>query len=320
MKNSADLLNEKIVAMQSPIVVGLDPVLDEIPMCYKQGLAESKNKFETIADILFSFNKDIIDIIYKYVPAIKPQMAFYEMYGSSGIIAVEKTVEYAKSKGMVIIEDGKRNDIGNTAEAYAKAYLGYVDVGNGEKSKSFDVDFLTVSPYLGSDSTEPFIKQCIENNKGVFVLVKTSNPSSAEIQDIVGPDGTTICESVAQYVAQQAERTLGEGGYSSVGAVVGATFPEEAEKLREIMPKSIFLVPGYGAQGGTAKDIVNCFNNDGLGAIINSSRGIIFSYKKKYSKEECTKEQYMECVEESVKKMQQDIFSALKDAEKLPRI
>lgn len=311
MKNLADVLNEKILKMKSPIVVGLDPVLKEIPNCYQEKYSEEKDRFKAIGDILFDFNKDIIDAICDMVPAVKPQIAFYEMYGSQGLLAFERTVKYAKSKGLVVIGDGKRNDIGNTATAYAKGHLGKVDVGNSKEEESINVDFLTVSPYLGADTLDPFVKECIQSNKGIFILVKTSNPLSGYIQDIANEDGIKVYEMIAKYVAEQAEKLVGEGGYSPIGAVVGATYPEQAVELRKIMPKSIFLVPGYGAQGATAKDICNCFNKDGLGAIVNSSRGIIFAYKNKYTKEECTKEQHIKTVKEATESMRISIIEVL---------
>lgn len=243
MKNIVDRLNEKIIELGSPIVVGLDPVLSEIPECYKANLEKSENKFQEISNIIVNFNKDIIDSIKDLVPAVKPQMAFYEMYGEYGIKAFNETVKYAKSKGLFVIEDAKRNDIGNTAKAYATGHLGKVDIGNGNFAESFGVDFLTVSPYLGLDSIIPFIEECKKNDKGIFVLVKTSNPSSADIQDKQDSNGKTIYESVASFVKKEADSLAGETGYSPIGAVVGATFPEEALNLRKIMSNSIFLVP-----------------------------------------------------------------------------
>lgn len=312
MKNIVDRLNEKIIELGSPIVVGLDPVLSEIPECYKANLEKSENKFQEISNIIVNFNKDIIDSIKDLVPAVKPQMAFYEMYGEYGIKAFNETVKYAKSKGLFVIEDAKRNDIGNTAKAYATGHLGKVDIGNGNFAESFGVDFLTVSPYLGLDSIIPFIEECKKNDKGIFVLVKTSNPSSADIQDKQDSNGKTIYESVASFVKKEADSFVGETGYSPIGAVVGATFPEEALNLRKIMSNSIFLVPGYGAQGGTAKDVMNCFNEDGLGALINSSRGIIYAYKKQFESDVCSTEEYKKYTREATIKMRDDIISNLK--------
>ncbi|MDR0978577.1 MAG: orotidine-5'-phosphate decarboxylase [Lachnospiraceae bacterium] len=311
MANVVDVLNKKIKETKAPIVVGLDPVLGEIPDCYKEKYSNMENKFEAIANILFDFNKDIIDVACKLVPAVKPQIAFYEMYGSWGMIAFEKTVKYAKEKGLIVIGDAKRNDIGNTAAAYAKAFLGKVDVGSGVEVPSYDVDFLTVSPYLGSDSLDPFISECEKNGKGVFILVKTSNPKSGDIQDKVDENGNKIYENIATYIEKESEKFETETGYSPIGAVVGATYPEQSIGLRKIMKKNIFLVPGYGAQGASASDICGNFNEDGLGAIVNSSRGIIFAYKKVCDKAVCTKEQYMESVEKAIDSMKTEILNAL---------
>ena len=203
MKTIVDRLNEKIIEMESTVVVGLDPVLSEIPQCYKKNLKKADNKFKEISNILIEFNKDIIDSVYNEVAVVKPQMAFYEMYGEEGIVAFKETINYAKSKGLFVIEDAKRNDIGNTAKAYAKGHLGKVDVGDGQELESFNVDFLTVSPYLGLDSIEPFIEECKKNDKGIFVLVKTSNPSSADIQDKIDSEGKTIFQNVANYMKKR---------------------------------------------------------------------------------------------------------------------
>lgn len=316
MKNITDRLNKKIIEMKSPIVVGLDPVLSEIPKCYKSKLENSKIRFEEISNILIEFNKDIIDSIYDIVPVVKPEMAFYEQYAEFGIIAFKETVKYAKERGLFVIEDAKRNDIGNTAKAYAKGHLGKVDLGNGLQGESFGVDFLTVSPYFGLDSIMPFIEECKNNDKGIFVLVKTSNPSSADIQDKIDDEGKKIFENVAEFVKKQADNLIGETGYSPIGAVVGATFPSEALKLREIMNNNIFLVPGYGAQGATAKDVVNCFNPDGLGALISASRSIIYAYKKELDPDICSREEYKECVRNATLRMKDDILLSLEEEKK----
>lgn len=310
--NIVDKLIENIIKTKNPTVVGLDPDLCKIPKCYRETEKKSDNPFEEIADVFFSYNKDIIDTVAAFVPAVKPQIAFYEKYGSFGMLAFEKTVRYAKSKNLVVVEDGKRNDIGNTALAYAQGHLGTVEVLDGARIPSLDVDFLTVSPFLGSESVAPFIDTCVSNNKGIFVLVKTSNSSSGEIQDVVKEDGLTISQSLANYVSRHAETFCGDRGYSSIGAVVGATYPEEAEVLRKLMPKSYFLVPGYGAQGGSAEDIVPCFNEDGLGAIVNSSRGILYTHMSDSERDICSKEEYLERVRAATQQMQKNIYSALK--------
>lgn len=309
--NSADRLIERIIKTANPSVIGLDPVITEIPDCYKLG-REAKDDFVAEAELIFEFNRDIIETVYKYVPAVKPQSAFYEKYGSAGIKALEKTAAYAKSKNLIVIEDAKRNDIGNTANAYAEAHLGKVCLINGETVPSIQSDFLTVTPFLGSDGVEPFIKACELHKKGVFVLVRTSNKSAFEIQDALTDKGITVSEALAEYVSAVSERCVGKSGYSSVGAVVGATYPEQARALRKIMPKSIFLVPGYGAQGGSAKDVLPCFNEDGLGAIVNSSRGILYSHTSVNERKTVTKEEYLKKVKNAVLTMKGEIYGALK--------
>ena len=309
--NTVDRLIENTLKTKNPSVVGLDPDITKIPSCYKTGI-QSQNPLEAVAEVIFSFNCDIIDTVYDLVPAVKLQMAFYEKYGSHGVGAFEKTVGYAKSKGLVVIEDAKRNDIGNTAKAYADGHLGTVELLDGTRTPTFDADFLTVTPFLGSESLNPFIDACKKHGKGIFILVKTSNISSGEIQDVMTADGSTVSESIAKYVAEQAETFVGRHGYSSVGAVIGATYPEEALILRRIMPKSYFLVPGYGAQGGDAADIVPCFNNDGLGAIVNSSRGILYTHMSDEERTHCRREEYLANVRKVALKMREDIYSILK--------
>jgi len=309
--NTVDRLIENTLKTKNPSVVGLDPDITKIPSCYKTGI-QSQNPLEAVAKVIFSFNRDIIDTVYDLVPAVKLQMAFYEKYGSHGVGAFEKTVGYAKSRGLVVIEDAKRNDIGNTARAYADGHLGTVELLDGTRTPTFDADFLTVTPFLGSESLNPFIDACKKHGKGIFILVKTSNISSGEIQDVMTADGSTVSESIAKYVAAQAETFVGRHGYSSVGAVIGATYPEEALILRRIMPKSYFLVPGYGAQGGDAADIVPCFNNDGLGAIVNSSRGILYIHMSDEERTLCCREEYLANVRKATLKMREDIYSILK--------
>ncbi len=279
MENFADRLLDAIEKKQNPSVVGLDPRLGQIPSFIKEEqIGKFGKTFEAAAASILAFNKKLIDSIKDIAPAVKPQMAFYENYGSAGVDAFQKTVEYARQNGLIVIEDAKRSDIGSTAEAYAKGHLGRVELF-GEEVPNHDVDCITVNAFLGSDGVKPFIEAVKKYGKGIFVLAKTSNPSSGEIQDLkVGEK--TIYEAMAELVNKWGEGTEGSRGYSPVGAVVGATYPEQAVTLRKIMPKSIFLVPGYGAQGGGAADTVPCFNKDGFGAIVNSSRGIIFAYQK----------------------------------------
>ena len=309
--NTVDRLIENTVKTKNPSVIGLDPDIRKIPTCYQTDI-QSGNPFEAVADVIFAFNRDIIDTVCDLVPAVKPQMAFYEKYGSYGIAAFEKTVIYAKSKGLVVIEDAKRNDIGNTAAAYAEGHLGTVALLNDVCVPSYDVDFLTVTPFLGSESLAPFIDVCKKQEKGIFVLVKTSNVSSGEIQDVMTANGTTVSQSIAKYVSQQAEAYVGKYGYSSIGAVVGATYPEEAHSLRKLMQRSYFLVPGYGAQGGSAEDIVPCFNEDGLGAVVNSSRGILYTHMSEEERKRCSREEYLGRVRGAALKMREDIYDILK--------
>ena len=310
--NVVDKLIENTIRTKNPSVVGLDPDIGKIPACYKVN-AESSHPFEAVANVIYEFNRDVIDTVADLVPAVKPQMAFYEKYGSYGVAAFEKTVAYAKSKGLVVVEDAKRNDIGNTAGAYADGHLGCAELLDGSRIPSIDADFLTVTPFLGSESLRPFVDVCERHGKGIFVLVKTSNTSSGEIQDVVTSEGMTISQSIAKYVSEQAETFMGEHGYSSIGAVVGATYPEEAVTLRRLMPKSYFLVPGYGAQGGGARDILPCFNEDGLGAIVNSSRGILYTHMTNAEREQCTRQEYLLRVRAAVLRMREDIYTVLKN-------
>ena len=264
---------------KAPIVVGLDPMLSYVPEhIQKKAFAEYGETLEGAAEAIWQFNKEIVDKTYDLIPAVKPQIAMYEQFGIEGLKAYKKTVDYCKSKDLVVIGDIKRGDIGSTSAAYAVGHLGKVQVGS-KTYAGFDEDFATVNPYLGSDGVKPFIDVCKQENKGLFILVKTSNPSSGEFQD-QKIDGKPLYELVGEKVAQWGEEHMGENGYSYVGAVVGATYPEQGEILRKVMPKSFILVPGYGAQGGKGKDLVHFFNEDGLGAIVNSSRGIIAAYKQ----------------------------------------
>lgn len=276
-------LTAKIQKTNAPIVVGLDPMLNYIPKhIQEKAFKEYGETLEGAAEAIWQFNKEIVDKTYDLIPAVKPQIAMYEQFGIPGLMAYKKTVDYCKSKDLVVIGDIKRGDIGSTSAAYAVGHLGKVQVGDN-KIAAFDEDFATVNPYLGSDGVKPFIDVCKEEKKGIFVLVKTSNPSSGEFQDRI-IDGRPLYELVGEKVAQWGEECMGDS-YSYVGAVVGATYPEMGKILRKIMPKAYILVPGYGAQGGQGKDLVHFFNEDGLGAIVNSSRGIIAAYKQeKYAK------------------------------------
>ena len=276
-------LIDNIKKTGAPIVVGLDPMLSYIPDHVKDAaFAEMGETLEGASEAIWQFNKEIVDKTYDLIPAVKPQIAMYEQFGIPGLLAFKKTVDYCKSKGLVVIGDIKSGDIGSTSAAYAAGHIGRVQVG--EKSYlPFDEDFVTVNPYLGSDGVNPFIKVCEEEKKGLFILVKTSNPSSGEFQDRL-IDGRPLYEYVGEKVAEWGASCMGEE-YSYIGAVVGATYPAMGKVLRKIMPKSYILVPGYGAQGGKGEDLVHFFNEDGLGAIVNSSRGIIAAYKQeKYEK------------------------------------
>ncbi|WP_034446379.1 orotidine-5'-phosphate decarboxylase [Butyrivibrio sp. AE2032] len=270
-------LIDKIEKTGAPIVVGLDPKLDFIPDKVKEKCFEEKGRNpEGAAEAFWQFNKEIIDNIADIVPAVKPQIAMYEELGIPGLITFKKTVDYAKEKGLIVIGDVKRGDIGSTSESYAVGHLGSVQIGDSSFA-GFDEDFATVNPYLGSDGVKPFINVCNKNDRGIFVLVKTSNPSSGEFQDRL-IDGRPLYEIVGEQVEKWGMDSM-DGAYSNVGAVVGATYPEMGKILRDIMPHAYILVPGYGAQGGKGKDLVHFFNSDGLGAIVNSSRGIIAAWK-----------------------------------------
>ena len=271
-------LVEKISSLNAPVVVGLDPMLGYVPEhIQKKAFEEYGETLEGAAEAIWQFNKAIVDATYDLIPAVKPQIAMYEQFGIPGLAAFAKTCEYCKAKGLVVIGDIKRGDIGSTSGAYAVGHLGKVQVGSKSYS-GFSEDFVTVNPYLGTDGVKPFVDVCKQENKGIFVLVKTSNPSSGEFQDRL-VDGTPLYELVAKKVLEWGEECMGDT-YSNVGCVVGATYPEMGKVLRKLMPKTYILVPGYGAQGGKAEDLVHYFNKDGLGAIVNSSRGIIAAYKQ----------------------------------------
>ena len=292
----------------APIVVGLDPMLKYIPEhIQKKAFAEFGETLEGAAEAIWQFNKEIVDKTYDLIPAVKPQIAMYEQFGIPGLVAFKKTVDYCKSKGLVVIGDIKRGDIGSTSSAYAVGHIGKVQVGS-KTYAPFDEDFVTVNPYLGSDGVNPFIDVCKEEKKGLFILVKTSKPSSGEFQDQM-IDGRPLYELVGEKVAQWGEDCMGDE-YSYIGAVVGATYPEMGKVLRKVMPKSYILVPGYGAQGGKGKDLVHFFNEDGLGAIVNSSRGIIAAYKQeKYAN--YGEEAFADASRAAVEDMVADIRGAL---------
>lgn len=260
-----DKMIDQIKLKKNPCIVGIDPEWSKLPDCYK-------SRTSSAAEVILQWAMDVIDSIADIVVAIKPQIAFFEVYGFEGIKVFQQIIQYAHEKGLLVIDDSKRNDIGNTAKAYAYAHL--------SKEGPINADFLTVSPFLGTDSLQPFVDVAIRNGKGLFIWIKTSNPSSSEISDATNDNNQKISHWLANYIDTLGKNYLGRYGYSPIGAVVGATFPEEATRLRELMKHNFFLVPGYGAQGGNVKDIVSCFQDDGLGAIINSSRGILYHYLK----------------------------------------
>ena len=301
-------LVQKIQKTKAPICVGLDPMLNYIPSHITQkAFADYGETLEGAAEAVWQFNKEIVDNTYDLIPSVKPQIAMYEQFGIEGLKAYAKTVEYCQQKGLIVIGDVKRGDIGSTSSAYAVGHLGNVKVGSNICT-GFNTEFITVNPYLGTDGVKPFVNVCNEQDKGIFVLVKTSNPSSGEFQDKL-IDGRPLYELVAEKVVEWGDASM-DGAYSNVGAVVGATYPEMSKILRKLMPRTYFLVPGYGAQGGTAQDLKHCFNEDGLGAIVNSSRGIIAAYKQeKYSK--FGPEHFAEASRQAVIDMIADINSVL---------
>jgi len=330
MKNFADRLLDLIDKMENPSVIGLDPVIEKIPNFIKEeNVKKYGNTLEAAGASIWEFNKEIIDYTYDIVGIYKPQIAFYEQYGLPGIRAFIDTVNYIKKKERIVIEDAKRNDIMKTAEAYAKGHIGEVTLFNGEKTPVFDVDAITVNAYLGTDSISPFVEICKKYSKGIFILAKTSNPSAVDFQDIMTDikdwqksllhqKGIEVSEKVqnfvviATFIYKWSEETEGSRGYRSVGAVVGATYPQHARILRKILDKNIFLVPGYGAQGGTAEDVLQCFNEDGYGAIISSSSGIIYAYQNKKWKDKFSEDEFGNAARAAALEMKNDIITALK--------
>lgn len=297
-----DQLIDRIKEMQNPTCVGLDTSFDYLPEEMREGMAT----FEGVSEAIVEFNMNIIDKVCDIVPAVKVQVAYYEMYGFEGLRAFDYTVNYAKGRGMYVIADCKRNDIGSTAGCYSKAYLGATDV-NGKSIKAFPADMLTVNGYLGTDGILPFVEDCKKNDKGIFVLVKTSNPSSGELQNLKLENGETVYERMGDLVAEWGKDCVGGYGFSDVGAVVGATHPEEAENLRKRLKNTFFLIPGYGAQGGNAQMLKCCFDGRGLGGIVNNSRGILCAYRKpQYSGMDYAEAARAACID-----MQQDLAGAI---------
>lgn len=281
MNNFADRLTQRIIQTGNPTVLGLDPVLEYIPDSIQSRCRNhTKNAAQAAGLAIFEFNRRLIDAMADIVPAVKPQVAYYEKYGSHGMEALHLSIQYARQAGMLVIADGKRNDIGSTAEAYAGAWLGETSLADGSSPAMYDADALTINAYLGSDGVQPFIKECQERGKGIFILVRTSNASAGDFQDLILADGRTVYEAVAEKVSDWGASLIGGSGYSSVGAVVGATWPQQAAKLRQQMPHAFILIPGYGAQGATADDAANSFGADGGGAIVNASRSLMLAWKK----------------------------------------
>jgi len=303
---SFETLIKNIREKNNPTVMGLDPILDYIPDYIKEkAVKEYGDTFKAAGEAIFEFNKGLIDAAAEFIPAVKPQSAFYEMYGIEGLIALEKTIEYAKAAGLYVILDVKRNDIGNTAEAYAKAFIGETQLFNS-KAKATPVDCVTVNPYLGIDGVKPFIDIAAENDKSMFILVKTSNKSSGDFQDLEIGD-TTLYRKVAAKVEEWGAPYVSESGYSPCGAVVGATYPKQLTELRAAMPHTFFLIPGYGAQGGAANDIIGAFDKNKNGAIVNSSRALMCAYKK--AGDDGTN--FKACTRDAVIAMRDDINSVL---------
>lgn len=303
---SFDRLIKKIIETNNPTVVGLDPLIDYVPEFIRnECFMKDGQTLEAAAKAVFRFNKAIIDEIYDVVPAIKPQAAYYEMLGWRGVKVLEKTIRYAQSKGMFVMTDGKRNDIGATMTAYAAAHLGNTAVG-GNLIEAFGADALTVNGYLGTDGIVPLLEICEKKDKGIFVLVKTSNKSSGELQD-QKIDGTPVYAVMGDMCEKWGSEQIGEYGYSSVGAVVGATYPEQLTELRQRLPHTFFLVPGYGAQGGGAEGLKGAFDANGLGAVINSSRAVMCAYKK----EGCDEREFAKAARREVLRMRDDINSVI---------
>ena len=294
-----DRLIERIIELQNPTCVGLDTSFDYLPDDMRAGAKD----FSDVAERIFYFNKKLVDTLCDIVPSVKVQIAYYEMYGAEGLKAYRETLSYAAEKGLVVIADAKRNDIGSTAACYSRAFLGETSV-EGARFSAFPSDYVTVNGYLGTDGIVPFVEDCKERDKGIFVLVKTSNPSSGELQNLLLENGTPVYEYMGGLVEKWGESTVGKYGYSAVGAVVGATHPEEAARLRKKLPHTFFLIPGYGAQGGSAEMLRCCFGKDGLGGVVNNSRGILCAYKK-------TGGTYYEAARAAAVAMQKDLSEAI---------
>ena len=301
--NAIDRLINKIKETNNPTVIGLDPRYELLPKCV---LEKYPNTLEGVSQAIIEYNKALIDKTCDVIPAIKPQIAFYEMFGIPGMKAFEETCKYAKQKGMIVIADIKRGDIGSTAQGYSNAYLGKTKIGEKEES-IFDVDFVTVNPYMGTDCVKPFIEDCKKYDKGIFILVKTSNPSSGELQDVKLENGEEVYVKVAKLVEEWGKELRGEYGYSSIAAVVGATYPKQLKEIREIAPHAYFLIPGYGAQGGKVEDIALGFDKNGLGGIVNASRSLMCAYKSELWKDKFEEKDYAKATRAEALRMKRDL-------------
>ena len=301
--NAIDRLINKIKETNNPTVIGLDPRYELLPKCV---LEKYPDTLEGVSQAIVEYNKALIDETYDVIPAVKPQIAFYEMFGIPGMKAFEETCKYAKQKGMIVIADIKRGDIGSTAQGYSNAYLGKTKIGEKEES-IFDVDFVTVNPYMGTDCVKPFIEDCKKYDKGIFILVKTSNPSSGELQDVKLENGEEVYVKVAKLVEEWGKELRGEYGYSSIAAVAGATYPKQLKEIREIAPHTYFLIPGYGAQGGKAEDIALGFDKNGLGGIVNASRSLMCAYKSELWKDKFAEKDYAKATRAEALRMKEEL-------------
>ena len=307
MKKIIDVLIEKIIEKNNPTVIGVDTRYDMVPDCVK---AKYGTDIKGMCDAMLEYSKALIDATYDIIPAVKLQSAYFEMYGVEGEKVLKTMIDYSREKGMVVMVDAKRGDIGSTSKGYSNAYIGKNEI-DGVKTPIFDTDFITVNPYMGSDSVMPFVEDCKEYNKGIFVLVKTSNKSSGEIQDLITEDGETIYTKVGKLVEKWGEECRGEYGYSSVSAVVGATYPKQLKELRELMPHTYFLIPGYGAQGGKAEDIALGFDENGLGGIVNATRSLMCAYKSDMWKDKFSEEDYAKATRAEAIRMRDELVLAI---------
>ena len=312
MKNLMDRLIEKIKQMNNPTVIGVDTRYELVPDCVKNKYSKDING---MCKAMLEYSKALIDATYDIIPAVKLQSAYFEMYGIEGIKLYKEMIDYCKSKEMLVMADVKRGDIGSTSSGYSRAYLGKNLINEKEES-IFDVDFATVNPYMGSDCVNPFVEDCKKYDKGIFVLVKTSNKSSGEIQDLKTEEGEEVYKKVARLVNSWGEELIGENGYSNVSAVVGATYPKQLEELREIMPHAYFLIPGYGAQGGKAEDIALGFDKNGLGGIVNATRSLMCAYKSERWQNEFSEEDYAKATRAEAIRMRDELMNAINNCHK----